>query len=33
MDVLPTRTVETVQQMLPVAMKYFAEVLASCVRL
>lgn len=26
MDVLPTRTAETVEQMLPVAMKYFAEV-------
>lgn len=27
MDVLPTRTEETVEQMLPIAMKYFAEVI------
>jgi hypothetical protein len=27
MDVLPTRTAQTVEQMLPVAMKFFAEVL------
>ena len=26
MDVLPTRTAQTVDQMLPVAMKFFAEV-------
>jgi hypothetical protein len=33
MDVLPTRSAQTVEQMLPVAMKFFAEVFVGLIDL